>query len=78
MPNVGAIRDRLEKAQIAHTQPYMSAEHRSRALSGAAPYAIERVIADHWLPLLEEVTRDVRDVHSRGVLRIIRREEVFA
>ena len=48
------------------------------ALSGAADYQIDRVIARHWLPLLAEVEADVRAVRSRGVLRIITPQEVLA
>lgn len=49
----------------------------ARALAGAAPYAIEKVIAEHWVPLLAEIEQDIRVPKSRGVLRIIRREEVW-
>jgi len=47
------------------------------ATSGAAPYAIDRVIEEHWLPLLSEISTDILTPRSRGVLRIIRKEEVF-
>jgi hypothetical protein len=47
-------------------------------LAGATPYQIDTVIRDHWLPLLAEIAQDISVPRSRGVLRIIRREEVFA
>jgi glycosyltransferase involved in cell wall biosynthesis len=47
------------------------------AVSGIAPYAIDRVIAEHWVPALAELERDIRETASRGVLRIIRKEEVW-
>lgn len=50
---------------------------RSRAIAGAAPHALPRVIEEHWRPLLEEVERDIRGEKSRGVLRIVRKEEVL-
>jgi hypothetical protein len=78
LPRPEAIADRMQKAYTARPQPSMWAEHRARALTGAADYAIDRVIASHWLPLLEEVTNDITIPRSRGVLRIIRREEVFS
>ena len=55
-----------------------AAEKRAQALAGAAPYQIDTVIADHWLPLLAEIEQDISIPRSRGVLRIIRREEVFS
>ncbi len=47
------------------------------ALAGSAPYQIDTVIRDHWLPILAELEHDIREPKSRGVLRIIRREEVW-
>lgn len=79
IPNVEAIATAMSGAyhQTRWVQEgnfdYMSRQ----ACDGAAPYAIDTVIRDHWLPLLDEVTRDVRTVRSRGLLRIIRPEEVL-
>lgn len=80
IPHPGAI---AAKMQQAYNELYedsdidTSAELRFDALAGAAPYQIDRVIAEHWVPLLAEVARDVQTPRSRGVLRIVRREEVF-
>ncbi len=77
IPHPAAIADRMGKIHTARTQPHMWAEQQRRALQGAALYQIDRVIADHWLPLLAEVQSDISVPRSRGVLRIIRRDEVF-
>lgn len=53
---------------------YITRKMKSALLS--APYALDRVIQDHWKPLLEEVEHDIANETSRGVLRIVRREEV--
>lgn len=50
---------------------------RERAIAGAVPHALPRVIEEHWKPLLEEVENDIRGEKSRGVLRIVRKEEVL-
>ncbi len=71
--NPVAIADRLEKSYQYRHEPQRS----EMAIIGAAPYQIDTVIRDHWLPILAELERDIREPKSRGVLRIIRREEVF-
>ncbi len=72
-----AIMDRLVAAYDALQIEGHSMVLRAHALTGAAPYQIDTVIRDHWLPILAELERDVKTPKSRGVLRIIRREEVF-
>jgi glycosyltransferase involved in cell wall biosynthesis len=47
---------------------------REDALTGAAPYQIDRVVAQYWAPLLNEIGAVPA---SRGVLRIVRPEEVL-
>jgi len=44
---------------------------RARALSGSAPYAIDRVKETHWRPIVEAIVRRLQTEHSRGVLRIV-------
>jgi hypothetical protein len=51
---------------------------RTLATLGAAPFAIDRVVAEHWAPALAELEAQIRAETSRGVLRIIRPEEVLA
>jgi len=83
IPNPAAIADRLQEAygSLYHTDPgargYWRGHYGERALAGATPYQIDTVIRDHWLPILAELERDIRNPRSRGVLRIIRREEIF-
>lgn len=80
IPQPGAIAramegayERLVSASLPHAAMYWA----EKATLGATPYAIETVVKDHWLPLLAEVARDVLTPRSRGVLRIVRKEEVF-
>ena len=75
IPHPAAIADRMERAYAR--VPAHPGDYRACATKGAAPYQIDAVIRDHWLPLLEEVREDISVPRSRGVLRIIRREEVF-
>jgi glycosyltransferase involved in cell wall biosynthesis len=78
VPFQRAIADRLEKAHSWATDaPDTKEALQQHALRGAERYQIDRVIAEHWLPLLDEVERDIRTVRSRGVLRIVRPEEVL-
>lgn len=76
MPEPEAIAEKLEEAYQALGSPVERERRRSLCLEGSAPYQIDRVVAEHWLPALAELERMVRDVPSRGVLRIVRREEV--
>jgi glycosyltransferase involved in cell wall biosynthesis len=78
MPEVAAIADRLQEAYTSLGLPKAGRYWHDKAIAGAAPYAIDRVITSYWLPLLAEVERDIRSTSSRGVLRIVRKEEVFA
>lgn len=52
-----------------------AAQHRDAAIVGAAPYAIDRVVTEHWLPLLDELAAQIGREAARGVLRIVRPEE---
>lgn len=44
---------------------------RARALSGSAPYAIDRVKDTHWAPLIASIVKRLETEHSRGVVRIV-------
>ncbi len=72
--NPVAIADRMQRAYGLNVpgQKYVS------AIEGAKPYQIDTVIRDHWLPILAELERDIREPKSRGVLRIIHKNEVFS
>jgi glycosyltransferase involved in cell wall biosynthesis len=43
-----------------------------------APYQIDHVIQQHWKPIFDELAAEIAQPRSRGVLRIIRPEEVAA
>jgi glycosyltransferase involved in cell wall biosynthesis len=77
LPDVGAIQEALQTAYAASTSATCIADYQADAITGIAPYAIDRVIAEHWQPALAELERDIRETASRGVLRIIRKEEVW-
>lgn len=50
---------------------------RARGVAGAEEHKLEHVVQTYWKPALEELERQIeRDKAGRGVLRIIRREEV--
>jgi glycosyltransferase involved in cell wall biosynthesis len=76
IPQPSAIADAMQFAFELLSRNDHREAYRSSAISGAAPYALPRVIEEHWRPLLEEVERDIRGEVSRGVLRIVRPEEV--
>ncbi len=77
--NPVAIADRMELAYGVWKYRYTGVYNynHAQAIEGATPYQIDTVIRDHWLPILAELERDIRAPKSRGVLRIIRKEEVF-
>lgn len=89
MAEVAAIADRMERVFDAAQSDLTLYAHsalcgkpqrdvlRYDATSGAALYAVDTVIRDHWLSLLDDVARDVLIPRSRGVLRIVRPEEVM-
>lgn len=76
-PEPESIAERLEEAYQALSDPAERERRRAACLAGAAPYQIDRVVAEHWVPVLAELERDIRETASRGVLRIVRKEEVF-
>lgn len=50
----------------------------SDALKGAQAFAVDRVVSVYWLPALAELERQMSRDHARGVLRIVRPQEVLA
>lgn len=73
LPQPESIAERMEEAYNADRAPL-----RAAAVAGAAPYAIDRVIREHWKPIFDELAAEIAQPRSRGVLRIIRPEEVAA
>lgn len=74
IPQPSAITAALEKAYAArHT-----ASVREKAIKGAAAYQIDNVVTAHWKPLLETWSARIASEVSRGYLRIIRKEALWA
>lgn len=77
IPDPKAIAEAMEAAYDSTRgagHAVSAADLREKALSGAAPYQIDRVVAQHWAPLLQEIGSVPA---SRGVLRIVRPEEIL-
>lgn len=83
IPKPEAIAENLERAYCLYHCTHQEGTNpledvRSRAIAGAAPYALDTVISSHWKPALEELERSIAaDQAGRGVLRIVRPEEVI-
>jgi hypothetical protein len=56
----------------------LGAETLSPVAMLTAPYQIDHVIQQHWKPIFDELAQEIAQPRSRGVLRIIRPEEVAA
>ncbi len=78
--NPVAIANRMQQAYDELVPEWQTGPYRThvQAIEGAQPYQIDTVIRDHWLPILAELERDIRAPKSRGVLRIIHKNEVFS
>ena len=76
LPDPEAIAEQMELAYQALKDEGDRERRRAACLEAAAPYQIDRVVAEHWLPTLAELEDSIRNTASRGVLRIVRREEV--
>ena len=77
LPDPEAIAEQLEAAYQALKDEGDRERRRAACLAAAAPYQIDRVVGEHWLPALAELEDSIRNTASRGVLRIVRREEVW-
>ena len=73
LPEPRAIAAAMNNAYLSQNH---AADLAALALAGAAEYQIDRVVAEHWKPALEEIERSLT-IPSRGVLRIVRKEEVL-
>jgi len=78
LPEPAAIAQAMEYAYRALQRDRVRDWLRKKALAGAAPYQIDRVIQEYWVPLLTALEHQIATEASRGVLRIVRREEVLA
>jgi len=80
IPEPAAIAEAMEQAYrelTVYEWPNFREDVQARALAGAADYAIDTVVERYWRPALAEIQAQIANEASRGVLRIIRREEVF-
>lgn len=76
VPKPEAIAGAMLEAYMAMTPG--ETVRRERALSGAAQYQIDRVITEYWQPALADLEQQIADEpRGRGVLRIVRPEEVL-
>lgn len=79
IPHPEAIARALIKAHADLADPVKAAPIQRKALRGAGAHEVSRVVADHWRPTLQaladQITRD--SAKPRGVLRIVRPEEVL-
>ncbi len=74
IPEPAAVADALNSAYYHPARIELAAI----ATAGAEDYQIDTVVERYWKPALEELQAQIANEASRGVLRIIRREEVFA
>ena len=78
VPDPRAIAHRLAQAHASWREGMML-NYRAMALKGAAAFQIDRVVAEHWAPLLKGLEERIRREQRtpRGVLRVVRPEEVL-
>jgi glycosyltransferase involved in cell wall biosynthesis len=79
IPYPDSIAKFVEEAHATLQDEGAAAFMRQAAIQGAEEHRIERVAETHWRPLLEGMARRIeRERTPRGVLRIVRPEEVLA
>lgn len=78
IPRPDAIAAALTQAHRAW-QEGQGAILRAQALAGAAPYQIDRIVAEHWAPSLAALEAQIREDERRprGVLRVVMPQEVL-
>ena len=76
LPFPSAIADRLEQAYVSLPDERTAGEMRAAARHGAEAHALPTVAERYWKPLIDELATSIACNTSRGVLRIIRPEEV--
>lgn len=78
IPDPQAIAEAMDAAYL-NTSGAAGERIRNQALAGAAQYELNHVIQTYWKPALEELERQIEaEKYGRGVLRIIRPEEILA
>jgi glycosyltransferase involved in cell wall biosynthesis len=78
LPEPEAIAEQLDLAYQTLQNPSLRQALSDAAVKGTTPYQIDTVVTRFWQPLLDGLAWDIRNETSRGVLRIVQREEVFA
>ena len=78
IPEPQAIADRMEMAYALLQSDDQRRLLSDAALAGAEDYRIDTVVQRYWKPAIEELQASIASEGSRGVLRIIRREEVLS
>lgn len=76
VPHIEEILNALEASYSLKTDTAAAADAKAKALAHAAPYATDRVFADHWVPILgkmESLVREPAKVISLPVNRAARR-----
>ena len=67
----------MEALSRGVTTDRLSPDAHEHAIAGAAAYQIDRAITDHWQPALADLAQQIANEARRGVLRIVRPEEVL-
>lgn len=78
LPLPDAVAGCLRDAYAALSSPRVAAMHRREALHGAQDYQIDTVVEDYWRPALDALAAQIAGEHRRGVVRIVRPEEVLS
>lgn len=79
LPEPESIAERME--EVYRWRRDMPSEWKmlhDKAIRRSAPFSLDRVVQDHWKPALKVIEEQIRREGERGVLRIIRPEEVLA
>lgn len=79
IPKPEAIAQKLEDAYQSFAYPKSWKARQLQAAQGASAYTLDNVIQTYWRPALEELEQQIAlSSAGRGVLRVIRPEEVLA
>jgi glycosyltransferase involved in cell wall biosynthesis len=78
IPHPESIAERMEEAYSCHQRSADWSDVCARSYALSVPYQIDHVIQQHWKPIFDELAQEIAQPRSRGVLRIIRPEEVAA
>jgi uncharacterized protein YqcC (DUF446 family) len=77
VPMPGAVAACMEGAySCLKNDDWIRNKMRDEAYAGARPFQVDTVIERYWLPVLDALRAQIEREHRRGVLRIVRSEEV--